>query len=77
MKNLLLVSMLVLGLISCKKEEDCNCGIITDYAMSSSQGNSLEIENNCTGNREWFFVNNSTWLKDNGEEHCFSDKQEW
>ncbi len=35
MKNLLLVSMLVLGLTSCKKEpEACGCGVVTSKGGS-------------------------------------------
>lgn len=76
MKNLLLVSMLVLGLISCKKD-DCNCGIITDDDLTS-RDYLLEVRNECTGNKEWFDVDYDIWLHGHiGDEQCFTNQSNW
>jgi len=80
MKNLLLVLGLGLALTSCKKDnqsEDCNCGTIANDDINSS-GYLLEVRNDCTGNKKWFYVDGDTWLDGYvGSSQCFNNQSNW
>lgn len=87
MKKVLLTLTLVIGLLSCKKEEEsnssnlngnnCNCGIITSDGID---GNCywLEIRNNCSGNKKTFCFDYDVWFDGNpGENFCVTNVSSW
>ncbi len=66
-------------LTSCKKDSfnDCNCGIITDDHISGSSY-SLQVRNECTGNKQWFEVDGDVWLHGYiGNNQCFTNQSNW
>jgi hypothetical protein len=76
MKKLLL-SLLILTLIGCKKDEPCNCGTITNDGIN---GNCyyLEIRNECSGNKKTFCFDYDVWFDGNvGEHFCVTNESEW
>ena len=79
MKKILILSMSILFLASCEKEDymDCECGTVTnDYFTGNTY--TLTVTNDCTNNTETFYVDFSTWFNHSiGERVCFSNQSNW
>jgi len=77
MKKLILVSLVSLTFVSCKKETkdptppptgSCYCGEILQMDMSNT---SIAVKNNCSGNILYFDIATSQWLDlQLGEQYC-------
>jgi hypothetical protein len=79
MKKLLLGALLLLSVISCKKEElvPCNCGAIIDDPIVGNQYG-LTIKNDCTGNQQTFYFTPEVWATAYvGTNFCVSNVQSW
>jgi hypothetical protein len=75
-----LLALIVLGvtITGCKKEPvDCSCGIITqDYIEGGIYY--LEVQNECTNNKQWFSVSRDVWINGFiGSEQCFTSPSRW
>lgn len=71
MKKIILV--LTIALLSCEKE--CNCGKIVN---DNAQNYSVEIENQCTGNKKTFYLNESDWKTAYvGTNYCITNEKKW
>ena len=75
MKKLTLIIAMALGVMSCKKEEYCNCGEI----MSDNVTNySVTIKNDCTGNYKEFTHTPSDWMNAHvGQNYCITNSDKW
>jgi hypothetical protein len=75
MKKLTLIIGLTLVVMSCKKEDYCNCGeIISDNAINYS----ITIKNDCSGNEKEFILSQSDWMKAYvGTNYCISNVNKW
>ncbi len=81
MKNKLSLFVATLMLLSaCTKEEEekCNCGVITaDEITTNADGSScysLEIRNDCSGNKKTWCFDYDVWLDGNlGESFCVTN----
>jgi hypothetical protein len=81
MKKLILGALLLLSVISCKKEEKlpvpCNCGAIIDDPIVGSQYG-LTIKNDCSGNQKTFYFTAEVWATAYvGTNFCVSNVQSW
>ena len=80
MKTLFLIlSVLALTFVSCKKEELCesNCGTITNDGIDNACY-WLEIENDCSGNKKIFCFDESIWLNNYvGDSFCVTNEPSW
>jgi len=80
MKRVILLAAVVLGMMSCTKENptsDCNCGIITDDGID---GNCyyVVIRNNCSGNERTFCLSSSDWFTAFvGTNYCITNVSSW
>jgi hypothetical protein len=90
MKNKLILFAATLMLLSaCTKEEEieeveqsCNCGVITeDEITTNADGSfcySLEIRNDCSGNKKTWCFDYDVWLDGNlGESFCVTNVTSW
>lgn len=84
MKKVLFIGLVCLGLTSCQKveKETCNCGYITDDAITyDNNGNacySLTIRNSCTDNLKTFCFDQSVWMNAHvGENFCVTNQSGW
>ena len=80
MKKVILI--LAVALTSCNKNETCNCGTITNDAITyDSNGNtcySLTVKNSCSGNQKTFCFDQSVWMDGNvGEDFCVYNVESW
>jgi hypothetical protein len=78
MKQVLLaITILGMSLASCEKQEDCNCGLITD----DGNGNGhywIEIRNNCSDNVKRFYLTQGDWMNAHpGNQYCITNTQPW
>lgn len=75
-KILLLLSIgVALTFSSCKKEEECNCGLILDDNVSNY---SIQVRNDCSGNEKWFTVSRGDWMNAHvGTKWCFTNISSW
>ncbi len=76
MKKLLLLSLLLTCMLSCKKEQkDCNCGRV----MSDDVTNySVIVRNNCTGNEKSFILKEGDWMNAYvGSDICLTNEPTW
>ena len=71
-----LVSLILfLCLLSCKKEEVCNCGLVVDDNVSNY---SVKIRNSCTKNEKWFELQPGDWMNAHvGEDYCITNVDKW
>jgi hypothetical protein len=82
MKTKMLIVGLCLMMMSCKKEETCNCGTITEDGISfNSDGSTcywLEVRNDCSGNKERWCFDYDVWFDGNpGENFCVTNVESW
>ena len=75
MKKLTLIIAMALGVMSCKKEEYCNCGeIVSDNVTNYS----ITIKNDCTGNYKEFTLTPSAWMDAHvGQNYCITNSGKW
>ena len=82
MKNIILLTLLSLGLFSCKKERDipCNCGevINTDIITQPGFQYTITVKNACSGSTKTFYVTSSEWSSVyNGDIYCANNISSW
>jgi hypothetical protein len=84
MKNLKLMMMTLmmsLVFISCDKDKNCNCGVITNDDIETSNGElyyTLTIKNDCSGNSQKFYFDYNTWLNAPvGQNFCVTNVSTW
>jgi hypothetical protein len=84
MKNLKLMMMTLmmsLVFISCDKDKNCNCGVITNDDIEISNGElyyTLTIKNDCSGNSQKFYFDYNTWLNAPvGQNFCVTNVSTW
>jgi len=78
MKRIMILVILV-ALIGCKKEEECNCGTIANDGIDS-QTNCywLEIRNDCTSRKKKFCFDEDVWMTAYvGSNFCVDDVGSW
>lgn len=74
MKKLITIALL-LTLLSCKKEEVCNCGLILDDNVSNY---SVLIRNSCSKNEKWFTLSQGDWINAHpGNDYCITNVEKW
>ena len=67
--------VLFLSLLSCQKEEVCNCGLIVDDDVSTY---SVLIRNSCTNNEKWFTLQPGDWMNAHpGQDYCITNVEKW
>lgn len=81
MKKMLL-SLCVVALVACKKDEPCNCGTITNDGVTTNLDGStcywLEIRNECSGNKKTWCFDGDVWFDANvGEDFCVTNEPSW
>jgi hypothetical protein len=84
MKNLklmIMTLMMSLVFISCDKDKNCNCGVITNDDIEISNGElyyTLTIKNDCSGNSQKFYFDYNTWLNAPvGQNFCVTNVSTW
>jgi hypothetical protein len=79
MKKLLFIGLVALS--SCKKEEFCNCGTITNDNVNSTPNGlvyTLSIKNSCSGNTQTFIFDQQTWFDNQvGDDFCVYNVDSW
>lgn len=71
------VILLTLMIISCKKDEECNCGVITSEGIDGTCY-WLEIRNDCSNNKKRFCFDQYTWTNNFvGNEFCVTNVTQW
>ena len=77
MKQILFLLLLCVGMTSCKKEEDCNCGTIANDGITDDCY-WLEVRNDCSGNKKKFCFDEDIWF-DNfvGDPICVNNEPNW
>lgn len=79
MKKLLFIGLVALS--SCKKEEFCNCGTITNDKIETTGSGlkyTLSIRNSCSDNIKTFYFDQETWFDANvGENFCVTNVKSW
>ena len=81
-KTITFLSLIVLLLFACKKEEDCNCGTIANDGVSTNPDGSdcywLEIRNDCSDNKKRWCFDEDTWMNSAvGSHFCVTGVQPW
>jgi hypothetical protein len=69
--------LFVFGLLSCSKDEPCNCGTIANDGID---GNCywLEIRNECSGNKKKFCFDQDVWTNNFvGDRICVNNENSW
>lgn len=67
--------VLLLNLLSCKKEEVCNCGLILRDNVSNY---SVLIRNSCSKNEKWFYLQPGDWMNAHvGSDYCITNVEKW
>ena len=75
MKQIILIAIVLLA--SCKKEKDCNCGIIANDGITNGCY-WLEIRNDCTGNKKKFCFDQDVWQSNYvGDPFCVANEPKW
>ena len=75
MKQIILIAIVLLT--SCKKEKECNCGIIANDGITNGCY-WLEIRNDCTGNKKKFCFDQDIWLNNYvGDPFCVANEPKW
>jgi len=79
MKKLIVSSIFLATLFSCKKEEiekeNCNCGrILSDDVTNYS----IKVRNNCTGHEKVFILQEGDWMNAYvGSDICLTNEPTW
>jgi hypothetical protein len=80
-KLMMMTLIMSLIFISCQKDKNCNCGIITNDNIEISNSElfyTLTIKNDCSGNQEKFYFDYNTWLNAPvGQHFCISNVSSW
>ena len=77
MKNLLLILLISILLISCEKE-DCSCGVITNDEILENNCYSLTIRNDCSANKKTFCFDFDVWFNNSvGDDFCVTNEDSW
>ena len=81
-KTIIFGFIAALSFTSCKKEEECNCGVITNDGITFNDDGStcywLEIRNNCSDNKKRFCFDYDVWFDANpGENFCVTNEVGW
>ena len=73
--------MMSLMVMSCKKEQSCNCGTVKNDNIETLNGQmyyTLTIMNECSGNNKKFYVDYASWLNTPvGQYTCISNESSW
>ena len=82
MKNLIIIIGIASALMSCKKEEKCNCGYVKDDAIEMDASNTmyytLTVESECSGIVKKFYVSESDWYSNHvGDYTCVNNVPAW
>lgn len=73
--RLLVISLLFMP--SCKKDEPCNCGLITNDGIDGDCY-WLEVSNDCSGNKKKFCFDEDVWMDNHpGDNFCVTNESEW
>jgi hypothetical protein len=79
MKRVILI--LAVALVSCNKDETCNCGTIANDGIDYNNGVPcywLEIRNSCSDNKKKFCFDEDVWMDAHvGESFCVSNQKNW
>ena len=72
-------TLLVVGIVSCKKDDACNCGTIANDGIDlSTNCYWLEIRNDCSGNKKKFCFDQDVWVNNPvGNNFCVTNQSEW
>lgn len=77
MKKAILVLSMATIFMSCKKDkqQQCNCGLITDDRVSDY---SIVIRNGCSGNEKRFTLTPGDWINAHvGSNYCITNTTGW
>ena len=77
MKKVMVLAVIILGLMSCKKEEIeiCNCGKVISDDVSNY---SVDIRNSCSGNTKKFYLAEGDWMTAYvGSDYCITNETSW
>jgi len=77
MKKTILIFSMGIVLMSCEKEkqQQCNCGLITDDRVSDY---SIVIRNGCSGNEKRFTLTPGDWVNAHvGSNYCITNTTGW
>jgi len=78
MKKLLSILLISIMLIGCEKEEDCNCGVITNDEILDDGCYSLTIRNDCSNNYKTFCFDYNVWFNNSvGDDFCVTNVDSW
>jgi len=78
MKKLILLFCLSFFILSCEKEEDCNCGVITNDEILENDCYSLTIRNDCSDNYETWCFDYDVWFDNHvGDNFCVTNVDSW
>lgn len=73
-----IMAVVALAMAGCTKER-CNCGTVkNDGYEFETDCHWLEVENDCTSNRQTFCVDQDVWYDYfPGDQICFNDRAQW
>jgi hypothetical protein len=75
MKKVMVLAVIILGLMSCKKDEICNCGKVISDDVSNY---SVDIRNSCSGNTKKFYLAEGDWMTAYvGSDYCITNETSW
>jgi len=75
--SMMLLLVLAITIQSCKKDEPCNCGTITDDGFEDNCY-WLEIRNDCSENIKRFCFDQDVWMNNHvGDNFCVTNQGEW
>jgi hypothetical protein len=75
MKKALLTLVIIGSLVSCKKDEPCNCGLVVSDNASDY---SVIIRNSCSGNEKKFILQAGDWMNAYvGSNYCITNTTSW
>ncbi len=78
MKKLFYILLATIIFSACEKEENCNCGVITNDEILDNDCYSLTIRNDCSNNYETWCFDYDIWF-DNavGDDFCVTNVDSW
>lgn len=77
MKQILVLLLLCVGMASCQKEENCNCGTIANDGITDDCY-WLEIRSDCSGNKKKFCFDQDVWFTNYvGDHFCVTNQPDW
>ena len=75
--EVLFILCLLFVFTGCEKDENCNCGVITDDEILGDCY-SLTVRNDCTDNYETFCFDYDVWYGNYvGDDFCVTNVDEW